>query len=152
MKFTTQHCISCGNPCAGRKGSGLCGKCFNASRNEIYIRNWLSGIESGYGQYGQLSRSVKAYILARDDFKCVLCGWGERNVKTGKPAVVVDHIDGKWNNALPDNLRTLCPNCDAISPTYKALNKGNGHPSRRWLKKSTDNKGWTLEDSIADPG
>ena len=26
--------------------------------------------------------------------------------------------------------RVICPNCDALTPTYKGLNKGNGRKAR----------------------
>jgi hypothetical protein len=41
----------------------------------------------------------------------------------GRPIPLeLDHIDGHhWNNSL-DNLRLLCPNCHAQTPTYKARN------------------------------
>lgn len=44
--------------------------------------------------------------------------------------VEVDHIDGDpWNNLL-DNLRLLCPNCHALTKTYRGRNIGrtNGRP------------------------
>ena len=45
--------------------------------------------------------------------------------------LVVDHIDGNPENNSLDNLRTVCPNCDAQLPTYKARNSGNGRAYRR---------------------
>lgn len=38
----------------------------------------------------------------------------------------LDHVDGdRWNNTL-ENLRLLCPNCHALTPTYRGRNIGNG--------------------------
>lgn len=34
----------------------------------------------------------------------------------------LDHIDGKSNNNSLENLRLLCPNCHALTPTYRGKN------------------------------
>lgn len=39
--------------------------------------------------------------------------------------LVVDHIDGDTSNHSLDNLRLVCPNCDALSSTYKKRNIKN---------------------------
>lgn len=36
----------------------------------------------------------------------------------------LDHIDGNRVNNLKTNLRLLCPNCHAATPTYRGRNKG----------------------------
>jgi hypothetical protein len=64
-------------------------------------------------------------------FKCSICGWGERNPHTGKVPLHVDQIDGNARNNRPENLRLLCPNHHAPTPTYGAANWGNGRPGRR---------------------
>ena len=39
----------------------------------------------------------------------------------------LDHVDGdRWNNRLV-NLRLLCPNCHALTPTYRGRNIGRAH-------------------------
>ncbi|MEK7147864.1 MAG: HNH endonuclease, partial [Patescibacteria group bacterium] len=62
--------------------------------------------------------------------KCCLCGWSKVNQKTGKVPLVADHIDGNWRNNSESNLRLICPNCDALLPTFSALNKGRGRNNR----------------------
>jgi len=59
------------------------------------------------------------------------CGWKEKNVVTGNIPIELEHIDGNSENNLLTNLKLLCPNCHSLTPTYKALNVGNGRHKRR---------------------
>lgn len=50
----------------------------------------------------------------------------------GQPIpLVMDHIDGNSTNNIRSNFRLICPNCDALLPTYKIKNKGKGRAKRR---------------------
>ncbi len=73
---------------------------------------------------------IREFMLKESDYKCSLCGWGEINPVTGKTPLAVDHIDGNSRNHFKENLRVLCPNCHSLTPTYGALNKGNGRKKR----------------------
>ena len=49
----------------------------------------------------------------------------------GQPVpLILDHIDGNAANNMPDNIRIICPNCNAQTPTFGARNKGNGRKAR----------------------
>ena len=61
-------------------------------------------------------------------WQCELCGIEEW--ENQRAPLIVDHINGDASNSLPENLRLICPNCDALLPTYKARNKGNGRTAR----------------------
>jgi hypothetical protein len=44
--------------------------------------------------------------------------------------VEVEHIDGDWRNNRVENLKLLCPNCHALTATFRALNRGRGRAKR----------------------
>lgn len=139
------------NPKKPRPKCPVCGKeparsfytyCSNACQNEFqyraYIKRWKSGEEKGLNSIGLVSGTIKRYLREKYADKCCLCGWSEVNQKTLVVPLVADHIDGNWRNNVEENLRLICPNCDALSPTFAALNKGNGRPSRAKSKRAKE--------------
>lgn len=107
-------------------------KCQQAYQHEQYIQKWLAGDVDGSKAFGEVTSShVRRYLMEREGAKCVVCGWGERNPHTGRVPLHLDHIDGNAQNNRPENLRLLCPNHHALTPTYGNANKGNGRPVRR---------------------
>lgn len=53
---------------------------------------------------------------------CELCGWAERSAD-GRLPLELDHINGDKNDNRIENLRIVCPNCHAMQPTHRGLNK-----------------------------
>ena len=75
------------------------------------------------------SKSARRYLLDRFGHICIIC---ELEVWQNKPIpLVCDHINGNSDDWAIDNLRMICCNCDALTDTYKAKNKGKGRHSRR---------------------
>ena len=57
------------------------------------------------------------------EHKCECCGLNEW---LGEPIPLeLDHIDGDHYNNILENLKILCPNCHAKTPTYRGKNKKN---------------------------
>ena len=55
------------------------------------------------------------------DYKCVNCGC-DGNWQNGIISLEIDHIDGDNSNNEISNLRYLCPNCHALTDTYRGKN------------------------------
>lgn len=54
---------------------------------------------------------------------CVSC---QQDVWLGRPIPLeLDHVDGDKTNNLLENLRLLCPNCHALTPTYRGKNRAS---------------------------
>jgi hypothetical protein len=49
--------------------------------------------------------------------RCELCGQGEL-WRGARMALVLDHINGVWNDNRLENLRMICPNCNATLDTH----------------------------------
>ena len=54
--------------------------------------------------------------------ECEICG--QNDIWQGKKiSLIIDHIDGRHNNNLLENLRIICPNCNATLDTHCGKNK-----------------------------
>lgn len=56
------------------------------------------------------------------EYKCQQCKC-DGNWQNGIIALEIDHIDGDNTNNELSNLRYLCPNCHALTETYRGKNK-----------------------------
>lgn len=123
-------CLMCGEE-PKRSGYRYCSNtCQMEFQHRTYLEMWKRGEESGLIAIGVVSLHVKRYLREKYGNKCCVCGWAKQNPKSGIIPLVADHIDGNWRNNAESNLRLVCPNCDSLSPTYAALNKGNGRVNR----------------------
>lgn len=96
-----------------------------------YIERWLNGAESGMRGKTNISSHIRRWLLQQRGELCWRCSWNEKHPNSGKCPLEVDHIDGCHTNNHPSNLQLLCPNCHALTPTYKNRNKGNGRHVRK---------------------
>lgn len=123
LKGKKNKCLFCGNEISSRKQ--YCDiKCHHKYNKKITYEK----IE--YGDISFDHRMYKNYLIDKYGEKCMKCGWNERNETSGKIPIELEHIDGNSENNLLSNLKLLCPNCHSLTPTYKALNIGNGRHKR----------------------
>ncbi len=80
-------------------------------------------------EFEQLSyQSKRLRVMIEQDFKCLECKKSKWN-KQPIP-LQLDHIDGYHNNDKRTNVRALCPNCHALTPTWCGKNNKKGLSDR----------------------
>lgn len=129
-RMIPNSCLNCKKPTSRSRYIYCSNKCQADYKYNEYIRRWQAGELVGLQRLGIVSNHIKRYLREKYDNKCCLCGWSEVNMITGKVPLVADHIDGFWQNNQESNLRLICPNCDSLTATYAALNKGRGRTER----------------------
>jgi Zn finger protein HypA/HybF involved in hydrogenase expression len=75
--------------------------------------------------YEYSSNKLRKRLIAEGlkEHRCECC---KLNEWLGEPIPLeLDHIDGDHYNNMLENLKVLCPNCHAKTPTYRGKNKRN---------------------------
>ena len=122
--LTPNFCLGCGDQIMTRERAKYC----SIQCQQIYEK-LLKKSETITRSQDANCRQLKKVVIDDRGRKCETCGrssWNEEDIPLD-----MDHIDGNHKNNSLDNLRLLCPNCHAQTPTYKARNTGNGRHYRR---------------------
>ena len=123
-----KRCLNCGNLIPNRNAY-----CNNKCQGEYSTKTTFTKIENGDTSfYGD---TYKKYLIHKFGNKCMKCGWNEINPTTGLIPIQLEHRDGNSENNELNNLELLCPNHHSLTPTYGALNKGNGRTKRQKKRK-----------------
>lgn len=109
--------------------------CSNKCQANYQYRKWIA-LWRNRQKDGNIGVSVRTtsghlrrYLIEKFNNKCSVCGWNKEHSVTRVVPLEIDHIDGNAENNSEDNLRLLCPNCHALTPFFKNMNKGKG---RKW--------------------
>ena len=111
-------------------------KCSNDAKKDQKITLWKSGEWDGSRGKGQLSTTIRNYLLSKNNYQCQECGWGKINHTTLLCPLEIHHIDGNCLNNVEENLKVLCPNCHSLTNNYKSLNKNSQYTNRTVSRKN----------------
>jgi hypothetical protein len=96
------------------------------TRPRCEICNRIHKMSGGRCRINEQDR--KKWLIKTRGHQCERCmgsQWMGQNIP-----LELDHADGNAGNNKPNNIRLLCPNCHAQTPTAKGKNRGNGRMSR----------------------
>ena len=139
------NCLHCSSELLSKNNSTkFCNnECHRTYAQKLEIDAWLSG-GSGSTSTGELKRLFRRYLLDEAENKCTECGWSIANPVTGTVTLTIDHINGDATDNKRKNLKVLCYNCHTLTPTFNALNRGNGTryetPGSRARRLAKENK------------
>jgi hypothetical protein len=73
-------------------------------------------------------------LLEESNYSCTSCGFSKTR-ECGRTILEIDHVDGDSTNNTKENLRVLCPNCHALTPTFRNWGRpGQVKTSKRFRK------------------
>lgn len=134
----TSSCEHCGSEFIlyqSSTGRFCSNKCQQDHRRKEYLDKWKNGEENGLvGEYS-MSKFVRNYLLEKNNNRCQICGWGERNQYTKKVPLQIHHIDGNCTNNKEENLQVLCPNCHSLTENYGKRNKNATIGRSKYFRK-----------------
>lgn len=100
--------------------------------SEVAKRNWESkkfkkvSLEEVLVQNSSYNRGSLKKRLYKEGLKKPICemeGCGQGEIWLGKKiSLILDHINGVWNDNRIENLRIVCPMCNATLPTHAGRN------------------------------
>lgn len=124
--MATSHCMQCNKEIIYKQwvqtGKFCSNKCQMDHRHETIT---VPRVEAGLVN---TRSTLLSYLIRKYGRFCWSC---KQTEWMGVPIPLeLNHIDGDASNNFPENIECICPNCHALTPTYKGRNKGNGRKSR----------------------
>lgn len=109
--------------------SHFTGQLWNKNKTSVddnrIISREIYKIEDIFCKNSNVSRKIiKGYIKRHNliEYKCKICGC-DGNWQGGTISLELHHDDGDSTNNEIENLMYLCPNCHALTETYRGKNK-----------------------------
>lgn len=141
------YCLFCKKELSRGQTKYCNASCQQQHYQEIYIENWQQGIENGLKADYQISDRVRHYMLAKANYKCEQCGWGEINPYTNSIPLELHHKNGNWEETTEDNLIVLCPNCHSLTENYRSRGKGRTDRSKYYMTNQCIDCGITIANT-----
>lgn len=134
LKKKIRYCETCGKELNNRQKKYCSFDCQKKHESQEFIKRWKAGLEDGLSGEYQLSKHIRHYLLEKHNYKCELCGWGEKNQYIGTIPLEIHHKDGNYLNNKEENLQVLCPNCHSLTETHKSHNKDGRKGRKKYYK------------------
>lgn len=123
--------------CGARKEDVRNKYCDTCIKNNIHVEVRKATSLAGT----KVDRLRKRILIEERGHTCEVCG---NSGWMGQPIPLeLDHIDGDSDNNASENLRLICPNCHALTPTYKGANMG-GKSKRQINRRARYKEGKTF--------
>ena len=122
----TRICTECGRLLHSHQYK-FCSNACQQNKKWQEIKNEIE--KNGYFKATINGKIPKRYLIERYGRKCSICGidtWQQNPTP-----IILDHINGNSEDWSIKNLRLVCPNCNALLPTFAGKNKGKGRFWRR---------------------
>lgn len=123
---TMRKCEGCGKELTTKRQRRYCSpNCVQVHIATKKTEKWLAtGIIEHNSKSYYMPPWVKRYLTELTSGACSVCGideWMGQRIP-----LEVDHINGDPYDDRAENLRMICPNCHAQTPSFKGGNKGSG--------------------------
>lgn len=122
---------------------------FKYPTKERHRKMSLSDILKENSTYSRAALKKRLFKEHLKENVCELCGQGETwNGK--KMSLILDHINGVYNDNRIENLRMVCPNCNATLDTHCGKNKARIIREKKLIEKKEKERSEYSNDTFTD--